>query len=118
MQKGAVQCGFCSPGFITRAKILLQTNPDPSREEVQRALKANLCRCTGYQRIVEAILEAAAALKEGREIGWESATGVGRSYPKVQAYEKAIGVSPFAWASPVPPTWPHQAKFRLFSSSA
>ncbi|MBU3917849.1 2Fe-2S iron-sulfur cluster binding domain-containing protein, partial [bacterium] len=54
-EKGAVQCGFCSPGFLSRAKILLDHNPDPTRDDIVKALKLNLCRCTGYVKIVDAI---------------------------------------------------------------
>ena len=56
---GAIQCGFCTPGMVLTAKTLLDKNPNPSREEIKRALAANLCRCTGYQQIFEAIEEAA-----------------------------------------------------------
>ena len=52
---GAVQCGFCTPGMIMAAKALLDTNPSPSREEIKEAISGNLCRCTGYLQIVEAI---------------------------------------------------------------
>jgi aldehyde oxidoreductase len=93
--KGAVQCGFCSPGFVSRAKILLETNPNPTREEISKALKANVCRCTGYVKIVDAILLAAKALREHQEIAWETETGVGRSYPKVEGYDKALGTGPY-----------------------
>jgi aerobic carbon-monoxide dehydrogenase small subunit len=55
VQFGAVQCGFCSPGMILSAMALLSKNPSPSREEIQKALEGNLCRCTGYNKIVEAI---------------------------------------------------------------
>ncbi len=55
---GAVQCGFCTPGMILAAKALLDTNPNPTEEEVRMALNGNLCRCTGYVRIVKAILGA------------------------------------------------------------
>ncbi len=55
LDKGAVQCGFCVPGMVMSAKYLLQTNPHPSREEVQEALAGNLCRCAGYYRILEAV---------------------------------------------------------------
>ncbi len=55
LDKGAVQCGFCVPGMVMAAKYLLQTNPHPSREEVQDALAGNLCRCAGYCRILEAV---------------------------------------------------------------
>jgi len=59
----AVQCGFCTPGMIMSAKGLLDENPNPSEEEVREAIKGNLCRCTGYVKIVEAILNAAKASK-------------------------------------------------------
>ncbi len=93
--RGAVQCGFCTPGMLARAKILLTQNPEPSREDVVRALRANVCRCTGYVKIVDAILAAAECLREDGEIAWDRETGIGRSYPKVEGYEKALGTSPF-----------------------
>jgi aerobic-type carbon monoxide dehydrogenase small subunit (CoxS/CutS family) len=52
---GAVQCGFCSPGMILSATALLRKNPSPTRQEIQKSLEGNLCRCTGYNKIVEAI---------------------------------------------------------------
>ena len=93
--KGAVQCGYCTPGILSRAKILLQNNPDPSRADVVKALNAHVCRCTGYARIVDAVLLAAQALRENQEIAWEQRTGIGHSYPKYEAYEKALGISPY-----------------------
>lgn len=56
---GAVQCGFCTPGMIMSAKALLDANPDPSEEAIREALRPNLCRCTGYVKIVEAVRLAA-----------------------------------------------------------
>ncbi len=56
---GAVQCGFCTPGMVMSAKALLDKNPDPTEDEVRAALDKNLCRCTGYVKIVQAVLEAA-----------------------------------------------------------
>jgi len=93
--KGAVQCGYCTPGILSRAKILLQNNPNPSRADVVKALNANVCRCTGYAKIVDAVLLAAQALRENQEIAWEQRTGIGYSYPKYEAYEKALGISPY-----------------------
>ncbi|HYD67301.1 (2Fe-2S)-binding protein [Azospirillum sp.] len=58
-----LQCGFCTPGMITRAYRLLQENPDPTEEEVRMGISGNLCRCTGYQNIVKAILSAAQTLR-------------------------------------------------------
>ena len=63
IDKGAVQCGFCTSGMILSAKALLMEKPDPTEEEVRTAISGNLCRCTGYVKIVDAILTAA---KEGR----------------------------------------------------
>lgn len=56
---GAVQCGFCIPGMIMSAKALLDKNPSPTEEDVRKAIEPNLCRCTGYENIVKAILLAA-----------------------------------------------------------
>src|SRR4030042_1164410 len=56
VEHGAVQCGFCTPGMILSAKALLDRNPSPSGEEVKKAIAGNLCRCTGYNKIVEAIM--------------------------------------------------------------
>ncbi|MBO4388342.1 MAG: (2Fe-2S)-binding protein [Spirochaetales bacterium] len=61
---GAVQCGFCSPGMIMSAEYLLENNPDPSDEEIRRALSGNLCRCTGYQQIVDAVRDVAASRRQ------------------------------------------------------
>lgn len=58
---GAVQCGFCSPGLVVQAKHLLDKNPDANRAQIQRGIEGNLCRCTGYVKIVDAIASAAAA---------------------------------------------------------
>lgn len=57
--KNAIQCGFCTPGMLISAYALLQRNPHPSVEQVQEALVGNLCRCTGYERIIDAVLDAA-----------------------------------------------------------
>jgi len=62
---GAVQCGYCTPGLLLTAKHLLDTNPHPSEAEVRAAIAGNLCRCTGYVKIVEAILAAAGRLAGG-----------------------------------------------------
>ena len=59
VEKGAVQCGFCTPGLVMATKSFLAENPNPSEEEVRRAMVGHLCRCTGYFQIIEAILAAA-----------------------------------------------------------
>lgn len=63
---GAIQCGYCSPGFIIAAKALLDRNPHPSEDEIRGAIEGNLCRCTGYGHIVEAIRAAARQLPAGK----------------------------------------------------
>lgn len=62
-----LQCGFCTPGMITRAYRLLQENPNPTEEEVRFGIAGNLCRCTGYQNIVKSILAAAAEINASKE---------------------------------------------------
>jgi aerobic carbon-monoxide dehydrogenase small subunit len=58
-----LQCGYCTPGMLMRAKALLQENPDPSEDEIRQGIAGNLCRCTGYQNIVKAIRHAADAMR-------------------------------------------------------
>jgi carbon-monoxide dehydrogenase small subunit len=60
LEQGGVQCGFCTPGMLISAKALLERNPHPSEDEVRIALSGNLCRCTGYDGIVKAVLQASA----------------------------------------------------------
>jgi carbon-monoxide dehydrogenase small subunit len=62
---GAIQCGYCTPGMILSAKALLDRNPQPTEEEVRQALSGNICRCTGYVKIVEAVLAAAETMRQG-----------------------------------------------------
>ena len=64
IDSGAIQCGFCTPGMILSAKSLLDTNPNPSEEDIRNALSGNLCRCTGYVQIIEAVKKTALRLKE------------------------------------------------------
>jgi len=63
LEHGAFQCGWCTPGMIMTAKALLAANPDPSEAEIRDAIRGNLCRCTGYVKIVEAIQAAAATAR-------------------------------------------------------
>jgi carbon-monoxide dehydrogenase small subunit len=59
LDRGAVQCGFCTPGMVLSATALIEENPHPTEAEIQKALEGNLCRCTGYNKIVEAVQRAA-----------------------------------------------------------
>ena len=67
VDKGAVQCGFCSPGMVLSSKALLESNPHPTDTEIRAGLSGNLCRCTGYQKIVEAVADAAQRLDHEKQ---------------------------------------------------
>ena len=95
VNRGAVQCGFCTPGFLMRAKVLLQTNPNPTREEVVKAVRPHLCRCTGYVKLVDAILDAATLLPEGNIPEPDDNPRLGSGWPKYGGYERAVGTRPF-----------------------
>lgn len=66
LEHAALQCGICTPGFLVAAKALLDQNPNPTEHEVRYALAGNLCRCTGYDKIVRAVLDAAAVMRGGK----------------------------------------------------
>ena len=63
VEQGAIQCGYCTPGMILSAKYLLDQNPEPTESQIRRALSGNLCRCTGYKRIVKAVMAASEKIK-------------------------------------------------------
>ena len=65
IDNAAIQCGFCTPGMVLAAKSLLDSNPDPSEDEIKDYMRGNICRCTGYKKIVEAIREAADKAVQG-----------------------------------------------------
>ncbi len=91
-QCGAVQCGFCIPGMVISAKALLDKNENPSGQDVKKALRGNICRCTGYVKIEEAVLLAAQYMREGRPIPKETCSGkLGEDLHRVDAAEKTLG---------------------------
>ena len=67
-EKQGLQCGYCTPGMLMRAREILAQNPDPTPAQVREAIASNLCRCTGYQFIAEAVLAAAARMREPKEV--------------------------------------------------
>jgi selenium-dependent xanthine dehydrogenase len=92
---GASQCGFCSPGIVMKAESLLSKNADPSREEIARALAGNLCRCTGYVKVVDAVRYAAGA-RRGEPIPEPDRSGrVGSRTGRYQGRELALGDKPY-----------------------
>ncbi|MCW8813489.1 MAG: molybdopterin-dependent oxidoreductase, partial [Chlorobium sp.] len=99
VEKGAIQCGFCTPGMILRTKALLDEKPDPSKEEIKKELSGNLCRCTGYTKILEAVETSKAYLRgeEPGEIEYQpqksamNLSVVGKRLPKIDAPDKATG---------------------------
>jgi carbon-monoxide dehydrogenase small subunit len=68
LEHAALQCGFCTPGLIVASKALLDANPDPTEEEARYWLAGNLCRCTGYDKVIRAVLDAAADLRQERRV--------------------------------------------------
>ena len=98
LEKGAVQCGFCTPGMILTAKSLLDQKPHPTEEEIRFAIAGNLCRCTGYSKIVDAIQTAAAvgrgSVKGSDERMVKSQTSLA-SVPRLDGLEKVTGKAKF-----------------------
>jgi len=72
-ENGGLQCGYCTPAMLLTAKALLAAQPDPGRAAIREALSGNLCRCTGYQQIVEAVETAAARIADTRKVGGDTA---------------------------------------------
>ena len=96
VEKCGVQCGFCIPGIVMQSNVLINNNPEPSRDEIAKALTPNLCRCTGYKKIIDAIEYAAEAIKENREIPKpKSDGGIGKKHPKYDADKLVLGQAPY-----------------------
>ena len=90
-EAGAVQCGFCIPGMVMAAKGLLDVNPDPTEEEIRSALRTNICRCTGYVKIVEGVRLTAKILREGRIPEAEEEWKLGSRVHRIDVAEKVQG---------------------------
>jgi len=96
VEKSGVQCGFCIPGIVMQANVLLDKDPNPNRNEIANALQPNLCRCTGYKKIIDSIEYAAEAIRDLREIPTPATSGgVGKRHPKYDADKLVLGQSPF-----------------------
>lgn len=93
---GAVQCGFCIPGMVMSGKALIDVNPDPTRLEVINAIKNNICRCTGYKKIVDGVLLAAKIFRENLPVNEEvGEITVGQAMLRVDAREKVLGTGEY-----------------------
>jgi len=101
VEKGAIQCGFCTPGMVITALDFVKKNPNPSLHEIKDALSGNLCRCTGYKKIIEAVAEYAneefAGKKEPQTLNHKLQTGtVGIPRPYIEATKKVQGIADYA----------------------
>lgn len=99
VDKGAIQCGFCTPGMVMTALDFVNHNPNPSTTEIKEALSGNLCRCTGYKKIIEAVAEYAAESKLPKPKASQSftnTTSVGVSRPYIEAGKKVTGSAEYA----------------------
>lgn len=123
---GAVQCGYCTPGMVLAAKVLLDATPQPTEAQVRASIRINLCRCTGYAKIVAAILDA--ARRRGAGLGRPAqpqaapaADGIGSRLVRVDAVEKALGKALYVDDIPAPGALvgavlrPPKARARLLS---
>ena len=93
VKAGASQCGFCTPGMILNAKYILDKNPNPTRDEVRKMLKRNLCRCTGYEKIIDAVMMAAEARKNPEVIKMKPLKDcrLGDYIPQLNSWDKVTG---------------------------
>jgi xanthine dehydrogenase molybdenum-binding subunit len=92
VEKGGVQCGFCIPGIVMQANALINSNHEPAAADVEKALTPNLCRCTGYKKIVDSVLYAASAIHKEEEIPEPKSDGrIGSRQPKYQAQKLVLG---------------------------
>lgn len=93
VKAGASQCGFCTPGMILNAKYILDKNPNPTRDEVRKMLKRNLCRCTGYEKIIDAVMMAAEAMKNPEALKMKPLKDyrLGDYIPQLNSWDKVTG---------------------------
>lgn len=124
---GAVQCGFCTPGMVMAAKALLDQNPSPTEAEIRKALRGNICRCTGYVKIVEAVRMAAELLQRGHIDEEKENWSVGSRVPRLDVREKVLGYGEYtddmylpnmAHASALRSKYPRARVIRIDTSKA
>ena len=92
VQCGGVQCGFCIPGIVMQSDALINNNPEPTRDDVEKALTPNLCRCTGYKKIVDSVMLSAETIRNEEELPMPTGNGqVGTRQPKYKAQDLVLG---------------------------
>jgi selenium-dependent xanthine dehydrogenase len=92
VEKGGTQCGFCTPGIVMQSKVLIDNNSNPTDDEIKKALTPNLCRCTGYTKVIDSVKHAAEAIRENKEIPKPKSEGkVGKRHPKYDADKLTLG---------------------------
>lgn len=96
VEQGAIQCGFCTPGMIMSAVALLEANPHPTRPQIVEALRRNLCRCTGYERIIRAVEAAVVGMVTQSPATQQPLAAVGRPLPRPDAVAKVTGAAQYA----------------------
>lgn len=99
VKRGAIQCGFCTPGMVLTALDYTQNNPDASRDDIKEALSGNLCRCTGYKKIIDAVAEYATMTKNGESTvadNFDNGKIIGVSRPYIEAEKKVRGTAEYA----------------------
>ena len=127
-EAGAVQCGFCIPGMVMAAKALLDRNPDPTRAEARAAIRYNICRCTGYAKIVDGILLAAKIFRAGKLPAPAAADyQVGSRVQRIDAAEKVLGIGKYpddlyvegmCYGSAVRSAWPRARVLSIHTAEA
>jgi selenium-dependent xanthine dehydrogenase len=131
---GAVQCGFCTPGMVMSGTALLRKNPNPTEDEVKQAIRGNICRCTGYKKIIEGIRKAAAVLRGDEEIDYSlergDSYGIGERAFRTDVREKVLGYGKYpddlnetdfpdmAYASAVRSKYPRARVLKIDSTEA
>ncbi|MBF0298463.1 MAG: selenium-dependent xanthine dehydrogenase [Oligoflexia bacterium] len=99
VEKGGIQCGFCTPGIVMSAAALLKKNPHPTREDAINAINRNLCRCTGYHKIIDSIIYASEIIQGKAQLPSKKSlfqkSKLGESQPKYDSYKTVLGMRPF-----------------------
>jgi len=96
VEKGGVQCGYCTPGIVMQANRLFEKDPNPDRQTIRKALNKNICRCTGYKKVIDSIEYAGEILRNEKEFSSGcSGGGIGKHWSKYEGYDRVLGKVPY-----------------------